>query len=329
MHDEAKKRLESRMLRKLHVRFGVGVEVQSLGLHHVKVEPRSNNAIAAGNSSFANPNKHHQKFDLQRHPEKSKPTQKKMRAKDRPLANDFVTDEAFDEMLLAWFGNIARVLAPGRGFYIWGGYANCANYPPVLKAKGLYFSQAVIWVKGHPVLTRKDFMGNHEWCFYGWRDGSAHQWLGPTNATDVWSVKKVNPRSMVHLTERPVELAVRAIKYSSREGENVLDLFSGSGSTLIACEQTGRKAFLMELDPPYCDVIVERWEKFTGRKAQLEKKTQLEKPKRNTKPASGTQPASGTKPASTTKRATKSKRATKRKATTKRKRTTKRKETAA
>ena len=87
-----------------------------------------------------------------------------MRPKDRPLANDFVSDEAFDEMLLAWFGNIARVLLPGRSFYIWGGYANCANYPPVLKASGLYFSQAIIWVKEHPVLTRKDFMGDHEWC---------------------------------------------------------------------------------------------------------------------------------------------------------------------
>ena len=81
-------------------------------------------------------------------------------------------------------------------------------------------------------------------------------------------MKKVNPQSMVHLTEKPVELAVRAIQYSSRIGENVLDLFGGSGSTLIACEQTNRKAFLMELDPPYCDVIVERWEKFTGRKAE-------------------------------------------------------------
>jgi DNA modification methylase len=236
--------------------------------YNVKLEPRSNNAIAAGNSSFANPNKHHQKFDLERHPEKSKPTHKKMRAKDRPLANDFVTDEAFDDLLAAWFGNLARVLAPGRGFYIWGGYANCANYPPVLKATGLYFSQAIIWVKEHPVLTRKDFMGNHEWCFYGWREGAAHVFLGPNNAVDVWSVKKVNPQSMVHLTEKPVELAVRAIQYSSRVGENALDLFGGSGSTLIACEQTNRKAFLMELDPPYCDVIVERWEKFTGRKAE-------------------------------------------------------------
>jgi len=78
----------------------------------------------------------------------------------------------------------------------------------------------------------------------------------------------VNPQSMIHLTEKPVELAVRAMQYSSRPGENVLDLFGGSGSTLIAAEQTGRRAFLMELDSLYCDVIVQRWEKFTGRKAE-------------------------------------------------------------
>jgi DNA modification methylase len=137
-----------------------------------------------------------------------------------------------------------------------------------LKAVELYFSQALIWVKQHPVLTRKDFMGNHEWCFYGWREGAAHVYLGPNNATDVWNVKKVNPQSMVHLTEKPVELATRAIQYSSRPNENVLDLFGGSGSTLVACEQTGRKAFLMELDPLYCDVIVARFEKFTGKQAE-------------------------------------------------------------
>jgi DNA modification methylase len=138
----------------------------------------------------------------------------------------------------------------------------------VLKTTGLYFSQAIIWVKEHPVLTRKDFMGNHEWCFYGWREGAAHVFLGPNNAVDVWPVKKVNPQSMVHLTEKPVELAVRAMQYSSRTGENVLDLFGGSGSTLIAAEQTGRRAFLMELDCLYADVIVQRFEKFTGKKAE-------------------------------------------------------------
>jgi DNA modification methylase len=235
--------------------------------YNVRVEPRSNNAIAAGMSSFAG-TKHHQALDVARHPEKARPTGKTLRPKDQPLTNDYLSDEAFDKLLHAWFGNVARVLLPGRSFFIWGGYANCTNYPPVLRACRLYFSQSIIWVKEHPVLTRKDFMGNHEWCFYGWKEGAAHQFFGPNNVTDVWSVKKVSPQQMVHLTEKPVELAARALLYSSRRGENVLDLFGGSGSTLIAAEQTGRHAFLMEIDPLYCDVIVRRFEQFTGKKAE-------------------------------------------------------------
>jgi DNA modification methylase len=245
--------------------------------YNVKVEPRSNNAIAAGlcsDSPLMSPNArkpmHHQKFDLKRNPRTSKATHKKLRAKDRPLANDFVSEEEFDRLLRAWFGNIARVLEPGRCFYIWGGYANLANYPGALRDCDLYFSQAIVWDKEHPVLTRKDFMGAFELAFYGWREGAAHQYFGPNNATDLWHVKKVNPQSMVHLTEKPVELAVRAMGYSSRPGENVLDLFGGSGSTLIGAEQCGRRAFLMELDPLYCDVIVKRWLQLGGgRKAMV------------------------------------------------------------
>jgi DNA modification methylase len=235
--------------------------------YNVKVEPRSNNAIAAGLSSFPGTTPH-QSLDLARHPHKAQPTAPKLRAKDRPLANDFLAEDEFDRLLRACFGNLARVLLPGRAFYVWGGYANCANYPPALKAAGLHFSQAIIWDKQHPVLTRKDFMGAHEWCFYGWREGAAHQFFGPANATDLWSIKKVNPQNMIHLTEKPVELAGRAMQYSSRPGENVLDLFGGSGSTLIAAEQAGRRAFLMELDPLYADIIVKRWEQFTGQMAE-------------------------------------------------------------
>jgi DNA modification methylase len=234
--------------------------------YNVRVEPRSNNAIAAGLSSFKGTT-HHQGLDVARHPSKAKPTGKKLRAKDRPLANDFVSDEAFEKMLHAWFGNMARVLQAGRSFYIWGGYANLGNYPPVLKACGLYFSQGIVWDKQHPVLTRKDFLGCFELAFYGWREGAGHKFFGPNNAPDLWHVKKVNPQEMIHLTQKPVELALRAMQYSSRAGENVLDLFGGSGSTLIAAEQTGRRAFLMELDALYCDVIVQRFETFTGKKA--------------------------------------------------------------
>jgi ParB-like chromosome segregation protein Spo0J len=130
--------------------------------YNVKCEPRSNNARAAGLSSF----------------EKTGAAVTQMRAKDRPLANDFVSDEEFHQLLQAWFGNLARVLLPGRAFYIWGGYSNCGTYPPILKAAGLYFSQAIIWDKQHPVLTRKDYMGSHEWCFMGGEKAL------PTNSSD-------------------------------------------------------------------------------------------------------------------------------------------------
>jgi len=297
--------------------------------YNVRVESRSNNAVAAGLSNCLTT--HHQQFDVARRGN-TKPTTKKLRPKDRPLENDFVSDEEFDRLLDAWFGNVARVMKPGGVFYIWGGYANMQNYPPFLKKYNLYFSQAIIWIKDHPVLTRKDYMGDHEWCFYGWKLGAAHKFYGPNNATDawqlskdhngncsigsgirlnfpdgsrldvlppsdkhrvrevesseeavnligmnsttdVWRVKKVSSQETVHLTQKPTELGVRALQYSTLPGENVLELFGGSGSTLIACEMTGRRCFAMEIDRWYTDVIVQRWQEFTGRKAELVRRT--------------------------------------------------------
>jgi DNA modification methylase len=135
----------------------------------------------------------------------------------------------------------------------------------------LYFSQAIVWDKLHPVLTRKDFLGCFEICYYCWREGAAHKFYGPNNVPDLWHVKKVNPNKTIHLTEKSVELGVRAIQYSSLKGENVLDLFGGSGSTLIAAEQTGRRAFLMEIDPLYADIICDRFQRFSGVPAVLER----------------------------------------------------------
>jgi len=220
----------------------------------VALEPRSNNAIAAGLSSFPGQEGAH--------------VTGKMRAKDRPLANDHLSDEEFDKQLNAWFGNIARVLEPGRAAYLWGGYANLANYPPAFKKNGLYWSQCLIWNKMHPVINRKDFMSCYELCYYCWKEGAAHKFFGPNNERDLWEVKKEPSQKTVHPTQKPVELAVKAIQLSSKSGENVLELFGGSGSTLIACEQTGRNCYAMEIDEAFCDVIVRRWEEFTGKQAQ-------------------------------------------------------------
>jgi DNA modification methylase len=240
--------------------------------YNVNVEPRSNNARAAGSTALPAITKgkaHLQGFDDARTGQ-VKPTTARMRPKDRVLDNDFMSDEEFDAMLRTWFGNIARVLLPGRAFYLWGGYANWANYCDALSVCGLRFAQGITWVKHHPVLGRKDFMNDCEHAWYGWREGAGHKWFGPNNATNVWEVRKVNHQSMVHLTQKPIELATRAMIYSSRRGENVLDLFGGSGSTLIGAEETGRHAYLMELDAAYCDVIVQRWQEATGKAAVLE-----------------------------------------------------------
>jgi DNA modification methylase len=255
--------------------------------YNVQVEPRTNAAINAGLASPL-PWTHHQAFDAARKPKNRVGKQKrdKLRPRDRQLVNDWLKPEDFYALLVKWFGNLSRVLSPGRSFYIWGGFSNVDNFPRAAREVGLYFSQAIIWNKEHPNLTRKDFMTNHEWCFYGWQQGEPvivpkdfpadHEWCfygwkegaahyfapGKTNATDVWTVKKVNPQSMVHLTEKPVELAVRAIQYSSRVGEHVLDLFGGSGSAMVGADNVGRRAFLMEIDPLYCQVIVDRYKQM-------------------------------------------------------------------
>jgi len=252
----------------------------------VKVEPRSNNAIAAGLSSFGEHGlMHHQSFDAHRAEKRrsaskyhgfdvatggqsGRATHKKMRPKDRPLVNDHLSDAEFDQRLRAWFQQIGRVLLPGRAFYLWAGWTNLGNYPAALASAELFWHQLLVWVKNAPVLCRKDYMLGYEVCFYGWRAGAAHKWFGPNNARDVWEVAKVPQQKMIHLTQKPTELAVRAIQNSSHPGEHVLDLFGGSGSTLIAAEQTGRRCFMMELDALYADTIVARWEKFSGGKAE-------------------------------------------------------------
>jgi DNA modification methylase len=143
--------------------------VHTDSLYNVKVESRSHGAIAAGLNSLAGFGASGRGPDVLGRPGKASPAGRKLRAKDRPLTNDSVCDDVYDRLLRAWFGSVARVLSPGRAFYIWGGYANLGKYPAHLKAQGLYFSQAIVWDKEHPVLTHKDFMGYFEIAFYGWK----------------------------------------------------------------------------------------------------------------------------------------------------------------
>jgi DNA modification methylase len=131
---------------------------------------------------------------------------------------------------------------------------------------GGHWSTFIIWAKNTFTLGRADYQRQYEPILYGWREGGEHFWCGDRNQGDVWAINKPIVNDL-HPTMKPTELVIRALRNSSPPGAAVLDLFGGSGSTMIAAEQTGRRAFLMELDPLYCDVIVTRWENFTGKKA--------------------------------------------------------------
>jgi DNA modification methylase len=133
---------------------------------------------------------------------------------------------------------------------------------------GFHFAQNCIWNKQQFVMTRKDYHYKHEPVMYGWKKGAAHSWQADRKQSSVWNFDRPF-KNELHPTMKPIELLEYPLKNSSAVGSNVLDLFGGSGSTLIACEKTNRKCFMMELDPHYCDVILSRWEKYTGKNAAL------------------------------------------------------------
>lgn len=136
-------------------------------------------------------------------------------------------------------------------------------------AAGGHWSTFVIWAKHHFTLGRSDYQRQYEPILYGWREGTDHFWCGDRNQGDVWFVKRP-AASTEHPTTKPVELVERAIRNSSKSRDTVLDVFGGSGTTMIACEKAGRQARLIELEPRYCDVSVRRWQAFTGREARRE-----------------------------------------------------------
>jgi DNA modification methylase len=134
---------------------------------------------------------------------------------------------------------------------------------------GGHWSTFVIWAKHHFTLGRSDYQRQYEPLLYGWKEGVDHFWCGARDQGDIWLIKRP-ASSQEHPTMKPVELVERAIRNSSKTRDTILDTFAGSGSTLIACEKTGRQARLIEIDPKYCDVIIRRWQDFTGRIATLE-----------------------------------------------------------
>ena len=185
------------------------------------------------------------------------------------IENDSMGDTEFRDFLRGAYTAADSNMREGAVFYIWHADLEGYNFRGAAVDIGWKVRQCLIWLKSSLVIGRQDYQWNHEPCLYGWKDGSAHFWGSDRKQTTVMEFDRPN-RNGEHPTMKPVDLFAYQIGNSSQEGEAVLDSFGGSGTTLIACEKLNRKAYLMELDPKYCDVIVKRWQEFTGKKAVLE-----------------------------------------------------------
>lgn len=207
------------------------------------------------------------------------------------------SDDDFRAFLCAAFSNALEVMRPGAAFYIWYPSWQTLNFANAAQDAGFTVRQKIVWNKSIFALGHSDYQWKHELCLYGWKDGAAHYFVNDRTLSTVWDHGEFNPekaskqelqefaravlsafdsdvwdfrkpgRNEFHPTMKPVPLMGKSIHNSTRRGDTVFDPFGGSGSTLLACEQSGRRCITMEIDPKYCDVILERWETETGKKA--------------------------------------------------------------
>ena len=182
------------------------------------------------------------------------------------IQNDSMKDDEFKKFLLEFYKNAHKAMKPGAPFYIWHADNEGLNFRAMLQEAGMQLRQTLIWNKNAITLGRQDYQWKHEPCLYGWKEGAAHKWYSDRSQPTVMDFKKPS-RSEQHPTMKPIELFSYQISNSSKPGDIVLDMFGGSGTTMMACEQLNRTCYMMELDPKYCDVIINRWEQFTGQKA--------------------------------------------------------------
>jgi DNA modification methylase len=184
------------------------------------------------------------------------------------IKNDAMSNQAFDDFISGFLPMMFAASKEGASFYV------CCNwkdsYPRFynhITDSGMNVSSCIVWDKKSGGMGWQDYRYQYELIIYGFKKDKAHSWYGGRTETDIWQFSRENRTDYVHPTQKPVELIERAINNSSKAGDCVVDLFGGSGSTLIACEKTGRHSRLLELDPIYVDVIVKRWQDFTGQDA--------------------------------------------------------------
>ena len=184
------------------------------------------------------------------------------------IQNDNMKDDDFLSFLRGAFFCADHVMKPGAAFYIWHADSEGYNFRTACKDTMWVVRQCLIWNKNSLVMGRQDYQWKHEPCLYGWKEGAAHTWNSDRKQTTVLDFDRPK-RNDIHPTMKPIALFDYEIQNSSRMEDIVLDLFGGSGTAIMACEQNGRSCYTMELDPRYVDSIIDRWETFTGEKAVL------------------------------------------------------------
>lgn len=216
-------------------------------------------------------------------------------SKGDSIDNDNLSERDFYIFLCNVFRNLSTVLKEGGAYYVWHADSNGGQFRNALEENGLKVRENLIWVKSHFTLGRQDYQWKHEPCLYGWKEGAPHYFIDMRSLATVSEYDKLDQLSKedlvealrsylddittvqhenkptsdeLHPTMKPLSLVKKHIRNSSREGEIVLDLFGGSGTTLLACEQLNRICYIMEYEPKYADVIIDRWEKETGQKAE-------------------------------------------------------------
>jgi site-specific DNA-methyltransferase (adenine-specific) len=184
------------------------------------------------------------------------------------IKNDSMDDDGFRQFLRDAYVTADIAMKPGAVFYIWHTDSEGYNFRGAAQDAGWKVRQCLIWKKSSMVMGRQDYHWKHEPCLYGWKEGAGHLWATDRKQTTILEFEKPS-RNGEHPTMKPVALFEYQMLNNTKGGDIVLDSFGGSGTTLIAAEKNGRVARIMELDPKYCDVIVRRWEEFTGKKAEL------------------------------------------------------------
>jgi site-specific DNA-methyltransferase (adenine-specific) len=198
----------------------------------------------------------------------SEARQRHRRTDQKIILNDKMPDEQFREFLCRSYKTARDVMKEGAAYYIFHADNQSYNFRGALRdVGGMQLRETLIWVKDALTLGRQDYQWKHEPVLYGWKEGASHQWFSDRTQTTCLEFQRPR-RSEEHPTMKPIPLFVYLIQNSTKEGDIVLDSFGGSGTTIIACEQTGRIGYAMELDEHYASVIVDRWEKFTGKKAE-------------------------------------------------------------